>query len=185
MKFRKHFTNLCELPWMIIPIVGVGWLSARIATGSHDLLEIAARIRVISITQLVGFACGVTIKFIYYKDRPKPQAYHNRRQKIDASSFPSIHTARATIFMCFGLLLSYILYHQHGQQMTMGNLILIITSLVFYLMIAYSRIILKKHFFIDVVFGTLLGLVTVAFSWIHLDAIAAGFTLVSGRFSFL
>lgn len=180
MKFRKYFTLLGELPLLLIPIVWIGRLGARIATGSHNRIEIAARIWVIAITQLVGFACGVTIKFIYYKDRPKPQAHHNWRQKIDASSFPSIHTARATVFMCFGFLLSYILYHQNAQQLTTSAIILIVASIIFYLMIAYSRIILKKHFFIDVVFGTLLGLVAIAFSRTHIDAIVAAFRLIFG-----
>src|SRR3989344_112691 len=42
---------------------------------------------------------GVVItRLIYYKDRPKQQTHSNILERIDASAFPSWHTAQATFF---------------------------------------------------------------------------------------
>lgn len=134
--------------------------------------------RVVVVTLCVCFTCGALIKFIYYKERPHPQPYKNRMGKIDASSFPSIHTAYATIFMAAGMFLAFFIYQYHTIWMILGAFELAMISLVFYIIIARSRIVLKKHFFIDTIFGTLLGFIAILFSVIHIDAILGVFDLI-------
>lgn len=70
--------------------------------------------------------------------------YGNMFQKILAGSFPSIHTLRMCIIFLFSLKYS------------------ILFSPIFflgYILVATSRIILKKHFFIDVIWWTIYALI--------------------------
>jgi membrane-associated phospholipid phosphatase len=46
---------------------------------------------------LMSYGAGSILKLLFYKPRPIPQIFHNRLQKIDASSFPSVHTANASV----------------------------------------------------------------------------------------
>jgi len=88
------------------------------------------------------------IKLIYWKPRPTKKGYRNWKEKIENGAFPSIHSARAafTSLVLFGALL------QLGPLWP-G----ILVGLAFYFPIAYSRIYLKKHDWIDILFGTLIG----------------------------
>jgi len=47
---------------------------------------------------LAIFVIIVVIRIFYHRDRPQKQDYHNFAEKIDASSFPSMHTTRAIFF---------------------------------------------------------------------------------------
>ncbi len=83
--------------------------------------------------------------------------------------------------MCAGLFLAEILYLQHTKRSTAGALEIALLSIAFYVLIARSRIVLKKHFFIDIVFGTLLGIVAVIFVMAHIESVLAVFDLVVGK----
>jgi membrane-associated phospholipid phosphatase len=50
-----------------------------------------------------SYVFGSLIKLFYFKPRPKEQAYKNLLQKIDASSFPSVHTSNSFIVAFFGV----------------------------------------------------------------------------------
>lgn len=163
--FRKIFTRLCQLPGIILPIAAVGAL-AWCCIGQ---LSAIVTVWILIVTLCITFACGALIKFIYYKERPTPQHYANWWRKIDASSFPSIHTAYATVFLCTSIFLGYQIYETN----MVASVFIVIGGAIFYTLIAASRVVLKKHFFIDIVFGTLLWLVAVAFAWWHLPAILA------------
>ncbi|MBT3814887.1 phosphatase PAP2 family protein [Candidatus Woesearchaeota archaeon] len=89
----------------------------------------------------------VLIRTFYFKNRPKKQRYNNYLERIDASSFPSWHAARA-IFLA-----SMFSYFFINKYMT-GALIL--TALA----VSYSRIYLKKHDWVDILGGLVLGMVT-------------------------
>jgi membrane-associated phospholipid phosphatase len=91
-------------------------------------------------------AVSVFFKFFFFKERPNKQEYSNWLQKIDASSFPSVHSARAG---ALALLLGY--FH--------ANAYLLSLFLILAVGVCYSRIFLKKHDLTDVFFGALLGLV--------------------------
>ncbi|GEM_PF-392247 len=92
------------------------------------------------------------IRIIYFRSRPNHRIYQNLLEKIDAGSFPSVHAAR-----CIFLALALGNYFQNFYLTSF----LILTALA----IMYSRIILKKHDWIDLTAGTVLGIIVF---WISL-----------------
>ncbi|MEK6845544.1 MAG: phosphatase PAP2 family protein [Nanoarchaeota archaeon] len=99
---------------------------------------------------LFGFVFTIVITIIirrfYFKERPRHEEHHNTLEKLDASSFPSLHTARAVFlalifgFMFPGLLMSLVL-------------------VVLTIFTAFSRIYLKRHDWWDLLGGAVLGVV--------------------------
>ncbi|MFH1222302.1 MAG: phosphatase PAP2 family protein [Candidatus Micrarchaeota archaeon] len=79
------------------------------------------------------------IKFFYHKDRPNKEEYANLIERIDASSFPSVHTARAS----FAFLALFFL--------TPGLEKFLFLALI--PIIGATRVLLKKHFLVDVLGG--------------------------------
>lgn len=89
---------------------------------------------------------AIIIRLFYFKNRPKKEAYHTLLERIDASSFPSVHSARAVLIA---------LQFSKLSDSTLTVIILFtIASLV-----CYSRIKIKKHDWIDVIGGIVLGLI--------------------------
>ena len=74
--------------------------------------------------------------------------YRGFIEKIDASSFPSIHAARITLLFVFFV------------KFFFKDLILISLSFMILVMVLSSRIYLKKHYFSDLLGGIFLGLFT-------------------------
>ncbi len=98
----------------------------------------------------LSYLIGSVIKFLYYKPRPEEYVYKNRWQKINASSFPSIHTANSFIVTYFALSVWYwsgAIYQP-----------LLAVWFLFFVTVSLSRIQLKKHFPIDVVAWVILGM---------------------------
>lgn len=97
---------------------------------------------------LIGFFITlfivVVIRLIYFKNRPLKQRYNNLLEKIDASSFPSLHAAR--------ILFLTLTMANFFKQKNVTIVLLIIAALI-----SYSRIYLKKHDWIDVIAGLILG----------------------------
>ena len=89
--------------------------------------------------------CGA-VKYIYPKARPVPMPNKTLIQKYFAGSFPSVHTARITAFSATVVL----------SAMDMK---LIFIGLFAIAGVGYSRIYLKKHYFIDVIAGFGIGAV--------------------------
>ena len=86
------------------------------------------------------------IRIFYYKDRPRKEAHNNFLEKLDASSFPSIHSARSSfVFLVLYSLTNY-----------PANLLFILLFLI----VGFTRIMLKKHYLIDVLFGFIIGGIT-------------------------
>gem|GEM_PF-3771505 len=71
--------------------------------------------RFVGCTLFISYIIMSFTKFLYYKDRPEPMVYANRWRKINASSFPSGHTAQATVILCAALFLAAIMYADHMQ----------------------------------------------------------------------
>jgi len=95
---------------------------------------------------LVGiFLVSFFIKSVYFKYRPKRKRHNNFLERIDAASFPSIHSARI-VFLGMSLINFFDSY-----------LFAIFISF-FVFIVCYSRVYLKKHDFIDVIGGVVLGL---------------------------
>ena len=89
--------------------------------------------------------CGA-VKYIYPKARPIPMPSKTLIQKYFAGSFPSVHTARITAFSVTVILSS-------------RDKLLILIGLLAIACVGYSRIYLKKHYFIDVAAGFGIGAV--------------------------
>ena len=92
------------------------------------------------------YISAIIIRSIYFKERPKKRSYHTFIGKIDASSFPSLHSARA---LFFSLIIKSIFPNNQ-----IFYFLLFITLLV-----GYSRIYLKKHYWFDVIGGYILGFI--------------------------
>ena len=93
---------------------------------------------------LVNEVIGSIIKIIYPKKRPNKQTYNTLLEKIDAGSFPSLHTSRIT--------LTYLSLFSNTAQLEIKIVLILAISLVI-----LSRIVLKKHFWTDVLGGFILG----------------------------
>jgi len=97
---------------------------------------------------LIGFLITlfvvVVTRLIYFKNRPLKQSYNNLLERLDASSFPSLHAARILF-----LTLTLANYFQ--------NRIITVLFLIIAATVSYSRIYLKKHDWIDIIFGLILG----------------------------
>jgi len=89
----------------------------------------------------------IIIRLIHFKDRPKKQVQDNIIERIEASTFPSLHAARSG-FMA----LAFVYYF--------NNLALNITIVIIALLISYSRVYLKKHYWLDIIAGWILGIIT-------------------------
>lgn len=89
----------------------------------------------------------IVIKLIYRKERPVPQPKKEFFDKIDANSFPSVHSARIS------LLVTMVSLHYK-------DMLLFIIGIVIMLGVGYSRVYLKRHDYRDVLYGFLIGIVT-------------------------
>lgn len=94
---------------------------------------------------LLLFLITIPIKFLFFKTRPKKMVYKNFWQKFEASSFPSVHTARA-LFLALTLCAYF------------KNTLLSVFLFLLATLVAYSRIYLKKHYWTDVGAGIIIGI---------------------------
>jgi len=84
------------------------------------------------------------IRLVYHKKRPKPQKYRSLIEKIDASSFPSLHSVRAMTFVIIGIV-------------NIKSALTIFFFSVYALSIMFSRYYLKKHHLTDILAGAIIG----------------------------
>ena len=90
------------------------------------------------------YAATILIRTFYFKERPKRFNYNSYIEKLDASSFPSLHASRITF-----LSISLMNYFK--------NIYLYFGLSVLALLVCYSRVYLKKHDFADVIAGVVFG----------------------------
>ena len=93
---------------------------------------------------VIIYASAIIIRLLYFKERPNHERHKSVLERIDASSFPSIHAARITS-------MAYLFARQVPELM--------IPSVLLALLVCASRVYLRKHFVIDVVGGIVLGIV--------------------------
>lgn len=96
---------------------------------------------VLFITFLITYGIVAVLRLAFFTKRPKPVSYKNLFEKIESSSFPSMHAVRIVLLWSF---------------IPMGWV-----SIAFFLLtllVSYSRIALKKHYWKDVIVGYLLAL---------------------------
>jgi undecaprenyl-diphosphatase len=94
----------------------------------------------------IMYAITTLIRMVYYKERPIAQAHHNFFEKIDSSSFPSMHAMRATSLYTWLI----VLY---------SPLIYISIMSIVVLLVLVSRVMLGKHFIVDLIAGSVIGVI--------------------------
>jgi len=97
------------------------------------------------IALLINEIIGSVIKVFFFRQRPNGQKYSNLIEKIDAGSFPSIHSSRIT--------LSYFFLSSCTNLVTLKVIYFVAIVLVL-----ASRIILRKHYWTDVIGGAIIGI---------------------------
>jgi len=95
---------------------------------------------------VLGYAVTSIIRAVFFTQRPKKERFTNFIEKIDAASFPSLHSMRATFF---GVILM-----NFFQNMLVNALLIVCIAAV-----GTSRVIEKRHYATDVVVGVILGMV--------------------------
>ncbi|MEZ4916000.1 MAG: phosphatase PAP2 family protein [Chitinophagales bacterium] len=101
---------------------------------------------ILLIALLINEILGSLIKIIFPKTRPNGQKYDTLLQKIDAGSFPSLHSSRIS--------LTYLTMFSYAD-----NLWVKISFLVVIALVMISRVQLKKHFITDVLGGLAMGII--------------------------
>jgi len=114
--------------------------------------------RILSAQLLVGivlaFGLTVLIRMVSFKQRPDKQPFNNFLTKIDASSFPSLHSMRASILATL-------------ITLRLTNPVLIILLIVYAIAVGASRVWMKRHYTSDVAAGLVLGaFVALASVWL-------------------
>ncbi len=103
---------------------------------------------------ILSYVVTIGIRLVYFKQRPQKVKYKNLIQKVDASSFPSLHTIRVVVL---GLIL----------MVVVSRPLFSLLVIPFVLLSAYARVKLKRHHLSDVIAGIFLGVVIALFSlWI-------------------
>ncbi len=104
--------------------------------------------RVLALQLLIGlilaYAVTSLIRIIHFRRRPDNETYGNFIEKVDASSFPSLHAMRAGV-------LATILSFWFSQ--------LAIIFALCAIAVAASRVVTRRHYVSDVVVGLILGAV--------------------------
>ncbi len=85
------------------------------------------------------------VRLVYFKNRPEKMQHKGVLEKIEASSFPSLHAARGmfcalTIGSLIGGQFVYVLFGLLGG------------------LVGVARVLLRRHDVVDVIFGALLGI---------------------------
>jgi membrane-associated phospholipid phosphatase len=94
---------------------------------------------------ILTYSATLLIRFFYYKERPRKEKYTNFIERLDASSFPSLHSMRASAM--------FVVFHFYFNSLWISELFLSLAIAVF-----ASRYFLKKHFLEDILVGAILGL---------------------------
>lgn len=98
-------------------------------------------------------------RVFHFVERPDRQKHHNFLERIDASSFPSIHSGRVA---ALALLFIYFLSGYCGLNYTGCTPVNVFWSGVFLMfmavVVAGMRVVLRRHYFVDALFGFILGI---------------------------
>lgn len=104
---------------------------------------------VLLIAFILLYALGLPIRANFFRNRLNPthhaQIYENSK-KIKFSSFPSFHATRITVL---SLMITQIFNY---------SLEIVFLALIVSVLVCYSRILLQRHYFIDVIGGVVCGI---------------------------
>ena len=105
-------------------------------------------LRVTYFVLVLSYAVTWPLRLIWFRPRPVPQAHGSLLQRIDASSFPSLHAVRGTAFWT---LIAAVTWNPGVAAICALNVVLI----------AWTRTWLKRHHPSDVAVGMVLGVFVV------------------------
>ncbi|MDI6721310.1 MAG: phosphatase PAP2 family protein [Candidatus Aenigmarchaeota archaeon] len=91
------------------------------------------------------YAINVPLKLLAFKDRPLKMSYKALWEKFEASSFPSVHSARA-VFLA-------LVFYTIPVPLILKAFVFLIAAFII-----FSRVYLKKHFWSDAIAGIIIGL---------------------------
>ena len=137
MIIKRAFEELTSLGGVLFYIIVV--ITLFTLNKQHESVQLIAGLLIIYVVTLL-------IRVVYFKKRPESMVHSSFLGRIDASSFPSVHSARAVLLAIF------------IAKLTGYNLIISISAALVALMVCYSRIYLKKHDAVDVIGGIILGI---------------------------
>lgn len=89
------------------------------------------------------FICSL-IKYLFHRPRPDGQTYNGILEKIDAGSFPSIHASRISL-----VYLTLLFFTNHLSLKIVFALVILVVT--------YSRVSLKRHYWTDILGGVVIG----------------------------
>ena len=117
-----------------------------VALFSFLLLQFYAEFWQLLIGIIIAYAVISGVRSVYIRDRPKPVQYRTWWQKIDAGTAVSMHSMRATLL---GVVLI-----DHFRNVWVTTLLIVVG-----LVVAASRVWLKRHYPADVAWGVVAGAV--------------------------
>ena len=147
----KRFQQIFWLSWSHLGTIVAFAFTALLLLVFGELFEALLFAWLLLTTTVVVYA----IKWLHPSKRPdykkKVKKVKYFWQKVDLSSFPSAHAARAAAFVVIALLAL--------------PLWLVLFSLVFFALTCYARIILKRHYWRDLAWGSVFGAILGWASW--------------------
>ncbi len=130
--FWKVITQMWSVFFMIVPVSIFFFFTKNYSITAHLIILLI----------LTDWAASF-IKLVFFVDRPEKMPYKNIIQRLLASSFPSIHSSRTFSIFLYSLIIFWFFYSW--------------IFFIYFLLVALSRIILKKHFLHDVLGGIALS----------------------------
>lgn len=99
---------------------------------------------------ILAYVLTFGIRTFYFRLRPDKEKYHNYFEKINASSFPSMHAMRASVFATLLVLF-------------FNNNFLTVLFVVCAAGVGISRVLTKRHHTSDVIVGWIFGVIVALF----------------------
>jgi len=106
----------------------------------------------LAIGLVLAYAVTFSIRFLFFKQRPDKEKFKGAVQKLDASSFPSLHSMRAS---CLAVLL----------VLFFNNSLITFIAIIAAISVALVRVLQKRHFASDVIAGLIFGIII---AWISI-----------------
>jgi membrane-associated phospholipid phosphatase len=109
----------------------------------------------LAIGLFLAYVLTSSIRFVFFRQRPDKQKFKGLAQKIDASSFPSLHAMRAS---CLAILLILFFNSFWITCLAIGAAVCV----------ALVRVVQKRHFASDVIAGLIFGAIIAGIAiWIQ------------------
>ena len=147
---KEEIDFLWTLAWDDLTIFGSAIFSLFLIVLFSTLGFIDFSIKLL-MSFILAYLVTILIRSFYFKERPKKQEFSNYIEKIDASSFPSMHSIRGSIYTTLFFL-------------NFNNTYLISLFFILMIIISFSRYINKKHHLSDILAGLLIGMLIGFFS---------------------